>query len=267
MLDCNVPIYIVCLYEFSICASWCIRGFHHSGNIPHWRTPPPPRFHHPAASVAIYSGVISYIHVCANTVTYNACVTSSNPDINKIFMFKSGCSPRIKISVSVLNPLEIPGSRWYDNIKWAPKKQDVDWIHLAQDMDTWPALANTLLWVISWLDKNPQSFGKDFVSLIYVLSVKFTRRLFAGQICTWTLTLYRRALHRKLTRSVGQEIPCLLNSPKGHYPVHRDPRIEPILTLLQPSPQPIVLFPWQCVAIMRPLHLSPKWSLPCNIFK
>jgi hypothetical protein len=45
-------------------------------------------------------------------------------------------------------PLERPRRRWKDNIKmdvWEIGFADVDWIHLAQDRDTWRALVNTVM--------------------------------------------------------------------------------------------------------------------------
>jgi hypothetical protein len=50
-------------------------------------------------------------------------------------------------------PLGRPRSRWEDNIKVDLREigfGDVDWIHLAQDRDTWRALENTVmnLWVL-----------------------------------------------------------------------------------------------------------------------
>jgi hypothetical protein len=45
-------------------------------------------------------------------------------------------------------PLGIPRRRWEDNIKIDLREigfGDVDWIHLAQDMDRWRALVNTVL--------------------------------------------------------------------------------------------------------------------------
>jgi hypothetical protein len=49
-------------------------------------------------------------------------------------------------------PLGRPRHRWEDNIKIDLRERgfgDVDWIHLAQDRDTWRALVNTMLnlWV------------------------------------------------------------------------------------------------------------------------
>jgi hypothetical protein len=45
-------------------------------------------------------------------------------------------------------PLERPRRRWEDNIKMDLRETgfgDVDWIHLAQDKDTWRALVNTVM--------------------------------------------------------------------------------------------------------------------------
>jgi hypothetical protein len=45
-------------------------------------------------------------------------------------------------------PLGRPRRRWEDNIKMDLKEigfGDVDWIHLAQDMDRWRALVNTVM--------------------------------------------------------------------------------------------------------------------------
>jgi hypothetical protein len=45
-------------------------------------------------------------------------------------------------------PLGIPKRRWEDNIKMNLKEivlERVDWIHLAQARDRWPALVNTAI--------------------------------------------------------------------------------------------------------------------------
>jgi hypothetical protein len=46
-------------------------------------------------------------------------------------------------------PLGRPRRRWEDNIKLDLREivgfRDVDWIHLAQDMDRWRALVNTVM--------------------------------------------------------------------------------------------------------------------------
>jgi hypothetical protein len=45
-------------------------------------------------------------------------------------------------------PLGRPRRRWKDNIKmdlWEVGFGDVDWIHLAQDMDRWRAVVNTVM--------------------------------------------------------------------------------------------------------------------------
>jgi hypothetical protein len=45
-------------------------------------------------------------------------------------------------------PLGRPRRRWEDNIKMYLREigfWDVDWIHLAQDRDRWPALVNTVM--------------------------------------------------------------------------------------------------------------------------
>jgi hypothetical protein len=46
------------------------------------------------------------------------------------------------------SPLGRPRRRWEDNIKMAVRDigfGDVDWIHLAQDRDTWRRLVNTVV--------------------------------------------------------------------------------------------------------------------------
>jgi hypothetical protein len=58
-------------------------------------------------------------------------------------------------------PLRLPRHKWEDNIKMylrAISIEGVDWIHLVQDKDSWPALINTVMnlrfdhWQgISWL--------------------------------------------------------------------------------------------------------------------
>jgi hypothetical protein len=45
-------------------------------------------------------------------------------------------------------PLGRPRRRWEDNIKMDHRETgfgDVDWIHLAQDMDRWRAVVNTVM--------------------------------------------------------------------------------------------------------------------------
>jgi hypothetical protein len=45
-------------------------------------------------------------------------------------------------------PLKRPGYRWEDNIKMDLREtgwEGVDWIHLAQDMDQWLAVANKVM--------------------------------------------------------------------------------------------------------------------------
>jgi hypothetical protein len=45
-------------------------------------------------------------------------------------------------------PLGRLGNRWKDNMKMDIKQtgwEGVDWIHLAQDRDLWPALVNTVM--------------------------------------------------------------------------------------------------------------------------
>jgi hypothetical protein len=45
-------------------------------------------------------------------------------------------------------PLGRPRCRWEDNIKMDPREigfGSVDWIHLAQDRDSWRALVNTVI--------------------------------------------------------------------------------------------------------------------------
>jgi hypothetical protein len=45
-------------------------------------------------------------------------------------------------------PLGRPRRRWEDNIKmdlWEIGFEDVDWVHLAQDRDTWRTLVNTVM--------------------------------------------------------------------------------------------------------------------------
>jgi hypothetical protein len=46
------------------------------------------------------------------------------------------------------NPLRIPRRRWEDNIRVDLREIEseiVDWIHLAQDMDQWRDLMNTVM--------------------------------------------------------------------------------------------------------------------------
>jgi hypothetical protein len=45
-------------------------------------------------------------------------------------------------------PLGRTGRKWEDNIEkdlWEIRFGDVDWIHMAQDRDTWRALVNTMM--------------------------------------------------------------------------------------------------------------------------
>jgi hypothetical protein len=45
-------------------------------------------------------------------------------------------------------PLERPRRRWEDNIRMDLKEigwKDVDWMHLARDVDQWPALMYTVM--------------------------------------------------------------------------------------------------------------------------